>query len=85
MFGKKSLLVQTVAGFMEDGEKTAPKIAGVVACIEAAIVRAEGNEERMGGGIESTTLEFEADGGGHGLAEPMLRFNGSRKAGNVPR
>ena len=71
LLGEKTLFIKSVTGLVERGEEPAAEIVRFVACAQTTVVRTEGDEERVGGGVEPTTLEIETEGGGRKLTEAM--------------
>src|SRR5690349_16769989 len=73
MFRPEPLLVETVAGLVQNSIKGLCEILLVVARRQAAVGRAQRGAERVGCGVNAAGVEAEADGGGNLAIEGLLR------------
>jgi len=72
VFDRQSLVVQAVAGFVQDAEKRHGKVMLVVPRRDPAVVRAHAAAERMMGHVQPPASKVEPDRLRHQLAERFL-------------
>ena len=72
VFGGQALLVEGVAGLVEDAEERLVEVVRGVARRDPAVAGAEAAAKRVGRLVEPAGVEVEADRGGGGLAEQLL-------------
>src|SRR5690606_2611803 len=75
LLGRQSLLVQAVAGLVEDTEKSVAKIIRVVARRDPHVARPGAAAERMIGHVEPPSGEIEADRCGRLFAKLFLSLD----------
>src|SRR5262245_40906663 len=76
MLSRQPLLIQTVADLVQDTEEAFGEAATVVARRQPTVPRPDSATERMGGQIQSTGVEVEADRGSPLFGQDLLLVNG---------
>lgn len=74
--GGEALFVEAVAGLVHDAEERGGEVVFIIAGGEADVGGAEGGAEGVGGGVDATAFEVEAEGFGDFAVEGLLGGDG---------
>src|SRR5581483_9229733 len=83
MLGVEALVVDAVAGLVQDAEEALVEETRIVACGESAIARADAAAEGMGRDVEPAGAKVEADSRGCRLAKELLPLDGKVTLQNI--